>query len=122
CAGGRGRWRDGLCCGSVVRGQPTDDLQGPGWGRERRMSDVRGVRGDESLPGPFMPLERVQEVLSISRSQAYALVPSGELRAIRVGGRGQWRVEEVEMEVYIECAYATAVEELGISLSHPACS
>lgn len=27
------------------------------------MSDVRGVRGDESLPGPFMPLEGVQEVL-----------------------------------------------------------
>src|SRR5690625_6811715 len=62
------------------------------------MSDVRGVRGDESLPGPFMPLEGVQEVLSISRSQAYALVRSGELRAIRVGGRGQWRVEEAELE------------------------
>ena len=50
------------------------------------MSDVRGVRGDESLPGPFMPLEGVQEVLSISRSQAYALGRSGELRAIRAVG------------------------------------
>src|SRR5699024_3686567 len=106
CAGGRGRWRDGLCCGSVVRGQPTDGLQGPGWGRERHMSDVRGVRGDESLPGPFIPLEGVQEVLSISRAQAYALVRSGELRAIQVGGRGQWRVEEAELEAYIERQYA----------------
>ena len=70
------------------------------------MSDVRGVRGDESLPGPFMPLEGVQEVLSISRSQAYALVRSGELRAIRVGGRNQWRVSEAELEAYIERQYA----------------
>lgn len=53
----------------------------------------------------FMTLEGVQEVLSISRSQAYALVRSGELRAIQVGGRGQWRVEQSELEAYIQRAY-----------------
>lgn len=63
----------------------------------------------------FMPLEGVQEVLSISRSQAYALVRSGELRAIRVGGRNQWRVSESELEAYIERAYAATAKELGIS-------
>ncbi|MGO3180742.1 helix-turn-helix domain-containing protein [Corynebacterium variabile] len=69
-----------------------------------------------------MPLEGVQEVLSISRSQAYALVRSGELRAIRVGGRGQWRVEEAELEAYIERAYAATAKELGISPSPRASS
>lgn len=59
----------------------------------------------------FVPLEHVQEALSISRSQAYALVRSGDLRAIRVGGRGQWRVELAELEAYIQRAYeATAAE------------
>ncbi|MEE1619718.1 helix-turn-helix domain-containing protein [Brachybacterium sp. J153] len=52
-----------------------------------------------------MTLEDVQEVLLISRSQAYALVRSGDLRAIQVGGRNQWRVEHAELEAYIERAY-----------------
>lgn len=56
----------------------------------------------------FIPLEHVQEILSISRSQAYALVRSGDLRAIRVGGRGQWRVELTELDAYIERAYRAA--------------
>lgn len=54
----------------------------------------------------FVPLEYVMEELSISRSQAYALVRSGELRAIRVGGRGQWRIDLVEFEAFIKQKYA----------------
>lgn len=54
----------------------------------------------------FIPLSDVAEQLSISASQAYALVRSGELRAIKVGGRGQWRVELSELEAYIERSYA----------------
>lgn len=64
---------------------------------------------DETPTPRFMPLEDVQTVLSISRSQAYALVRSGVLRAIQVGGRGQWRVEHAELEAYIQrCYEATA--------------
>lgn len=54
----------------------------------------------------FVLLEYVMEELSISRSQAYALVRSGELRAIRVGGRGQWRIDLVEFEAFIKQKYA----------------
>ncbi|WP_152186842.1 helix-turn-helix domain-containing protein [Segeticoccus rhizosphaerae] len=43
--------------------------------------------------GRFMTLDQVAEELATSRAQAYALVRSGELPAIKVGGRGQWRVE-----------------------------
>ena len=57
------------------------------------------------MPPRFVPLSDVAETLSISASQAYALVRSGELRAIKVGGRGPWRVEVTELESYIERSY-----------------
>lgn len=47
-------------------------------------------------------------MFSISSSQAYALVRSGELRAIQIGGRRQWRVELSEIEAYIERAHTAA--------------
>lgn len=53
----------------------------------------------------FMPLDRIMEELSISRAQAYALVRSGQLRAIQVGGRGQWRVSLEELDAYIDRSY-----------------
>lgn len=52
-----------------------------------------------------MTLADVAEILSISSSQTYALVRSGELPAIQVGGRGQWRVETHVLEEYIAQAY-----------------
>ena len=62
------------------------------------------------MPPRFVPLSDVAETLSISASQAYALVRSGELRAIKVGGRGQWRVEVAELDAYIERMYAQTRE------------
>jgi excisionase family DNA binding protein len=56
----------------------------------------------------FLQLADVAEVLNISGAQVYALVRRGELRAIKIGGRGQWRVESSELEAYIERAYADA--------------
>jgi len=54
----------------------------------------------------FLPLTDVAEILNISSAQAYALVRSGDLPAIKVGGRGQWRVEVTELENYIQRMYA----------------
>lgn len=53
----------------------------------------------------FLTLADVAEVLNVSASQAYALVRSGELPAIKVGGRGQWRVEATALEEYISRMY-----------------
>lgn len=53
----------------------------------------------------FLPLTDVAEILNISSAQAYALVRSGDLPAIKVGGRGQWRVETSELEGYIQRMY-----------------
>ena len=53
----------------------------------------------------FLTLADVGEVLNISSSQTYALVRSGELPAIQIGGRGQWRVESRVLEEFITEAY-----------------
>lgn len=53
----------------------------------------------------FLTLSDVAEVLNISASQTYALVRSGELPAIKIGGRGQWRVERDQLESYIQRMY-----------------
>ena len=53
----------------------------------------------------FLTLADVAELLNISASQTYALVRSGELEAIKVGGRGQWRVERERLEAYIARMY-----------------
>jgi excisionase family DNA binding protein len=64
----------------------------------------------------FIQLSEVSEVLDISSAQAYALVRSGELPAIKVGGRGQWRVEVAELESYIQRMYH---ETKGFVATHP---
>ena len=53
----------------------------------------------------FLHLADVAEVLNISATQVYALVRTGELPAIKIGGRGQWRVEASELEAYIQRLY-----------------
>lgn len=60
----------------------------------------------------FLTLPDVQEILNISSPQAYALVRSGELPAIQVGGRGQWRVEASELENYIARQYQATRDKI----------
>jgi excisionase family DNA binding protein len=58
----------------------------------------------------FLQLADVAEVLNISSAQVYALVRNGDLPAIKIGGRGQWRVEVKELETYIARMYAETRE------------
>lgn len=78
-----------------------------------------GPCGDECHNGRmasrFLTLADVQEILNISSPQAYALVRSGELPAIQVGGRGQWRVESVELENYIARQYQATRDRVQAS-------
>ena len=53
----------------------------------------------------FFTLEQVAEELNTSVAQIYALVRRGELAAIRLGGRGQWRVERARLEEFIDRLY-----------------
>ena len=53
----------------------------------------------------FLSLADVAEVLNTSQAQVYALVRRGDLPAIRIGGRRQWRVESEQLEAYIARMY-----------------
>lgn len=54
----------------------------------------------------FLTLADVADILNISASQTYALVRNGDLEAIKIGGRGQWRIEREKLEGYIARMYS----------------
>lgn len=64
----------------------------------------------------FLTLADVAEILNISAAQSYALVRNGELPAIKVGGRGQWRVEVTQLDAYIARMYE---QTLHFVAEHP---
>ncbi len=71
----------------------------------------------QSSLGRFLTIADTAEVLNISANQAYLLVRSGELAAIKVGASGRWRVERTVLEAYIEAKYE---ETRRINLWHQA--
>lgn len=50
----------------------------------------------------FLTLTDVAETLNISGQAAKNLIRTGELQAIQVGGRGQWRIEESWLQEYVD--------------------
>jgi excisionase family DNA binding protein len=64
----------------------------------------------------FLRLSDVAEILNISAAQTYALVRSGELPAMKIGGRGQWRVERDQLEQFIKRAHEQTKEFVA---THP---
>lgn len=55
--------------------------------------------------GRFLTVADVAEVLNVSATQAYAMVRSGELPAIKLGASGHWRVERAVLEGWITDKY-----------------
>ena len=60
----------------------------------------------------FLTLADVAETLNITMSQTKALVRGGSLPALKIGGRGVWRVEVSILEDYIERMYAETRESI----------
>lgn len=101
--------------GSVHNGVPTGvrPARPRLWRTASEPAPALGILHRVTTPptGPrFLQLADVAEVLNTSAAQVYALVRSGELPAIKIGGRGQWRVETSELERYIERMYAQTRE------------
>jgi excisionase family DNA binding protein len=67
-------------------------------------------RETDAMETRFLLMTDVAEQLNVSTSQVYHMVRSGELPAIKVGGRGQWRIERTRLEEYIERKYAETAE------------
>lgn len=61
----------------------------------------------------FLTLKDVQAEMQISEPQARALIQRGELRALQVGGRGQWRIERTELEAYIQRMYEQTAKAIA---------
>ncbi len=55
--------------------------------------------------GRFLTLADTAEILNVTVSQAYALVRTGELPAIKIGGSGHWRIERDVLESFIAAKY-----------------
>lgn len=71
------------------------------------MADEEASPGKEAGPQAkieprYLTLEDVATYLSVSTTQVYALVRSGELPGIKIGGRGFWRVDKQRLEEYLE--------------------
>lgn len=56
-------------------------------------------------PTRFLTIPQVAEELATSTAQITALVRRGDLEAVQIGGRGQWRIERGRLEAYIERLY-----------------
>ncbi|MGH2750312.1 MAG: helix-turn-helix domain-containing protein [Actinomycetota bacterium] len=50
----------------------------------------------------FLTLEDVAVFLNVSVPQVYSIVRSGELPAVKIGGRGVWRVDREQLDAYIQ--------------------
>ena len=50
---------------------------------------------------PLLTPDQAAEVLSVRTSQVYTLMRSGQLRAVKIGHRGVWRIHESDLEDYI---------------------
>lgn len=93
-----GSWDDGKRCPQAT-GVKHSQLADDG-------GTVCRVTASPDRPGPrFLTLADVAETLSISSAQVYALVRRNDIRAVKIGGRGQWRVEVSELEAYIARLY-----------------
>ena len=64
----------------------------------------------------FLLLADVAEILNTSVAQVYALVRRDDLKAMKIGGRGQWRVQASDLEEYIDRMYAEAKQFIA---EHP---
>jgi excisionase family DNA binding protein len=98
---------------------PVVDSRGTGPRSAKLVGDRPDTRGGTRAMAAeprFLTLADVAEVLNISTSQAYALVRNNELKAIKVGGRGQWRVERDRLEDYIAQMYEQTSEFIA---KHP---
>ncbi|MFB9714353.1 helix-turn-helix domain-containing protein [Arthrobacter methylotrophus] len=60
-----------------------------------------------------MTVDQAAAELNVSENQIRSLLRTGELRGIRVGGRGVWRIGTADLESYIEDAYTKTAARIA---------
>jgi excisionase family DNA binding protein len=66
---------------------------------EQRDGDLPSTSNVEAR---LFTIADVAKYLSVSEAQVYAIVRSGDLPAVKLGGRGVWRIDRHKLEEYIE--------------------
>jgi excisionase family DNA binding protein len=61
----------------------------------------------------LLTLAQVKEILNVGMPTLYALLASGELRGLQLGGRRMWRVSEDDLEAYLERCYQETQERIA---------
>lgn len=68
-------------------------------------------------PSPrFLTIDQIANELNVGLPQVRALLKNGELRAIQIGARGQWRIGVQDFENYIIEAYRQTAERIEAGL------
>ncbi len=77
----------------------------------------------EDLRPRFLTTTDVAEILGMSDQSVRNLILRGELKALQVGERRQWRIDPAELDRYIEAQYEQAAayiaENNNTRLSQP---
>ncbi|WP_461165346.1 helix-turn-helix domain-containing protein [Arthrobacter sp. R4-81] len=60
----------------------------------------------------LLTLAQVTEILNVGMPALRALLSSGELRGVQLGGRRVWRVSEDDLADYLERAYKETQERI----------
>lgn len=61
----------------------------------------------------LLTLAQVQEILNVGMPALRALLSSGELRGVQLGGRRMWRVSEDDLGAYLERAYKETQDRIA---------
>ncbi|WP_314194572.1 helix-turn-helix domain-containing protein [uncultured Arthrobacter sp.] len=61
----------------------------------------------------FLTIEQAAEELNVKPSLVRALIKTGELRGIQIGGRGLWQVGRQDIEDYVSDAYRRTAERIA---------
>jgi excisionase family DNA binding protein len=69
--------------------------------------------GSSGASPRFLKIGDVASELATSESQVYALLRSGELQGIQIGGRKQWRIERAKLEEWIAGRYRQTAQQLA---------
>lgn len=67
---------------------------------------------DEPKKLRFLTIAQAAEELNVNQNQIRALLRTGELRGIQVGGRGVWRIGATDIEDFIAEAYRRTAERV----------
>lgn len=83
----------------------------PQWSKD--VEEMPALEPEKPRFPRFLTLSQVREILNVGMPTIYALLASGELRGLQLGGRRMWRVSEDDLADYLERAYQETQDRIA---------